>query len=188
MASQLKISRLFAVSVSVIIAVGLTLSSGCSASSRRKPTPAEQYVRSKGYRVLSAEGQVMAFTIGTETLVKLPYIQYWAVQTVDPTPFWGKEATVEKFVVNRHPLDHFQTGIGKLATRALGRTDVWVLSVNGAPVAGWSFPVTDNRLTGGVYGLNGENWEDVHPGEDFQEWRAAWERRFSVPPTPKISP
>ena len=180
----MKARWIWAVAILVMVmAVFLALASGCAATSHRKVSAAEQFVRNKGYRVLNAEGQVGAYVIGTDTLVRLPYIQFWAVQTLDPTPLWGKEAVVEKFTIDHHPLDHFQTGIGKLATTALGRTDVWVLSVDGVPVIGWSFPVTNNRLTGGVYGLNGENWEDVHPGQDFQKWREAWEDRFSPDPT-----
>ena len=176
-------SLAFGALVAAMVGSLVMAASGCSRSPGPPLTPAAQMLRDKGYRILETKGEVDSYTIGQDKLTTLPYIQYWAVQTVDPEPFLGKKATVEHFVVDRHPLDHFKTGVGRLQTRALGRTDVWVLVVEGAPVGGWSFPITNNPLTGGVYALGGENFEDVHPGVAFQDWRVAWVKRFSPPPS-----
>lgn len=134
---------------------------------------AKQYLEVNDYPVIAYEGCTDTYTLEKWILTKIPYSQYWEVQIQDPSKFIGKVVSVEQFLVHNHPLDYYVGGIGK--------TRIWVFVIEGNCVGGFSLPVTEQPLTGGVYSIDGRSWEQIHSNDSisYLEWKEQWNKRFA---------
>jgi len=142
------------------------------------------YLERKGYRIVSYNGNVENYQLTKGKLLHMPYSQYWQMQDVDPSEFLGKTVVVEKFIVNNHPLDSWQS-VSKRpeeVVRSKGKTNVWVCVVENQVVGGISYPVLNEFMAGGVWALDGRTWEQVHPNTNYVDWSKAWLERFQPSP------
>lgn len=127
----------------------------------------EKYLQTKGYKIISAERKVDEYQLTQEKLTTLPYMLYWGLQSVDPTPYLGKTVQVYKFKVKNHPLGY------KSSTKKYGKeTDLYVYEIEQQVIGGMSTPA-DEKLDGGMWSLEGKTLEDVQ-GKDFPVWRDEW--------------
>lgn len=126
-------------------------------------SPAKQYLEQKGFQVVSYEGNTGSYELTSSKLFTLPYFQIWAVQSVDPSEYFGKTIEVENFIVKNHPL-------------ARGKVDVSVLLVDGEPIGGTSFP-NGGQLVGSVYSVDGKTLEEVH-SLTLEQFREKWEKEY----------
>jgi len=108
---------------------------------------ASTYLKEKGYTIISIDGKVGEdYILTKELLTKLPYQQYWEVQTIKASDYLDKNIQTYKFIVKNHPLDNFKDNEKK-------QTVLWVMVCENKVIGGYSLPDVD--LIGGVYPLNG---------------------------------
>ncbi|WP_226679873.1 hypothetical protein [Sutcliffiella horikoshii] len=128
---------------------------------------AKQYLLDKGYDIESYEGnQVYSFT--RVELGDMPHNSIWAVQTVSPESYIGKEIVQEVFVVKNHPLsemDGHQEGF-------TGKVEVRVFIYNDEVIGGTSYPVGEG-VNGWGYSLDGKTAEEIH-GDDLDSLLKEW--------------
>ena len=107
-----------------------------------------KYLKDKGYTIISNDGKVGEdYVLTKELLDKLPYNQYWEVQTVKASDYINKTIQTYKFVVKNHPLDNYKDNVKK-------QTLIWVMVCENKVVGGYSLP--DLAVTGGVYPIDGK--------------------------------
>ncbi len=157
---------------------------GCSVSqsikiSDKNGTVAKDYLESKGYKVVSYEGTSETYILTKEKLMKLPYSNYWGLQSEDPSKYLGKEVSVQKFVVTNHPLDNWKSTSTKPENivKSKGKTTTWIYIVDNQAVGGHSYPVIDQFMAGGVWSLDGRTLEEVH-SISFKDWSEQWRVKF----------
>lgn len=134
-----------------------------------KLTP-EQFLKEKAYEIISSDGKVDSYKLGSETLVGPHFAPIWGMQNINVDSYIGKTIDTFGFIVKNHPLDRM-SGNSKHQTR------VWVLVCEGKVVGGYSLPDYDTPHNGGVYSIDGKTLEEV-TGEDFQTWREKWEGKY----------
>jgi len=98
------------------------------------------------------------------SIIELPYMMQWGLQSVDPIEYFGKTIQVEKFIVQNHPL-------------AKEKVDVFVYVADGLPIGGTS-SLHGEVFDGGYWSLDGKTLEELQPGP-FQQWREAWVKKYS---------
>ncbi|BBI33652.1 hypothetical protein [Cohnella abietis] len=140
----------------IILLLVVTILSGCRATENQELTEnaeiAKLYIEKEGYIVLSYESNVSTYVLTKDMVKTLPYSMYWTLPGNDPKPAYGKTVSVEKFIVKNHPLDNYKSGNAK----SKGKTEVYVHLANGEVVAGTSFPVMNEQLSGGYWNINGK--------------------------------
>lgn len=132
---------------------------------------AKEYLKDQGYSIKSYEGKY-AYSFERQQLIDRPDSSIWAVQTVEPDAYIGKEITQEIFIVKNHPL-------GKTYEHKLGlsrKVEVRVFTFNGEIIGGTSFPVGDG-LVGSPYSIDGKTAEEVIE-MDYAKWNKQWDQKY----------
>lgn len=127
-----------------------------------------QFLEDKGYKIISSNGVVESYILGSDTLVGPNYGLIWGIQSVTVDDYIGKTIDTYGFIVKNHKLDT----IGDK-----NETLVWLLVCEGEIIGGYSLPNSSEPLYGGVYSIDGETLEEV-TGIDFQTWREEWEGKY----------
>ncbi|MEW9669867.1 hypothetical protein [Ammoniphilus sp. 3BR4] len=136
--------------------------------------PVAQYLEQKGYKVLSIEGSVETYELSKEKITTSPYAIAWGLQTVEPSEYFGKTVDIQKFVVENHPLDNWESN----NVKSKGKTEVYVYVVDGKAIGGTSLPVTDDvSVRGGYWSLDGKTLEEVQ-GKDLTTWQQEWDKKY----------
>lgn len=163
--------------LAIIIGVALILA-GCSKTPAGNARIAEHLLKDKGYRMISYEGNVQKYELTKDKLLQMPFSIVWGLQKVDPSKYIGKMIYVEKFIVKNHPLDNWKSK-SSMKSKALGRTEVYVMVVDNKAIGGTSSPVLNERLTGGFWSLEGKTLEQIQV-MSFSEWCDLWVRRYQM--------
>lgn len=132
---------------------------------------AKEYLKEQGYSVKSYEGK-FSHIIEREQLIHKPDIFVWAVQTVEPDAYIGKEITQERFIVKHHPLSKIYGPQKSFSYKV----SVSVFMFEGEIIGGISFPV-GNGIAGSPYSLDGKTAEEVING-DYAEWNKQWNEKY----------
>lgn len=165
----------------VVLSAGLLLS-GCSisekANSKEKLVsdikgPADDFLKEKGYKVLSYEGMTN-YTLMKEMLLSQSEMVFWSVQNDKPDKYINKNLTLETFVVKNHPLDKKFKGDEKY----LKRVRTMVLYRNADVIGGISFPISKEEFLDNPYSLDGKTVEEIS-GLDYQAWSEKWILTYS---------
>lgn len=167
----------------LVLSAFLVILPGCREQGVQKAEveAAKTYLVDRGYVVKSSQGLVREYTLSKDLLTRMPYMDEWMLQTVDPAMFVGHRIRVLRYVVVNHPLDSYKyrDRSGRLITA--GKTVVNVFMVDGSPVGGTALPLVDDAAwMGGAYSIDGKTIEEVHPDEyvDWGQWLAAWLNNF----------
>lgn len=139
---------------------------GCSENNE---IPEEQlflksYLENKGYRVISYEGRIDEYELTKEIIVSLPYMMYWGLQSSSPSHYFGKNISIEKFIVTNHPL-------------TARKVDVYVYNVDERPIGGTSYPHGEALSAGGYWSLEGKTLEEVQ-AVSYVEWSKDWIHKY----------
>ena len=128
---------------------------------------ANTYIENKGYNVISHEENFETYTLTKETMTEEKYLLQWSVQEENPIDYLGETVYVEKFIVNNHPLDSWESG----RIQSLGKTELYVFIINNHVIGGISTPIleVDNVLTP-VWSLDGKTINEIH-SINFNEWK-----------------
>lgn len=151
----------------IFILILIILFPGCS--SERNPEIGSEYLKHRGYDVISYEGNIETYQLTKETLTQLRYLLLWSVQKTNPVDYLGKQVYVEKFIVKNHPLDAWRSAL----LHSLGKTEIHLFIIGNKVVGGISAPVIkgDNtKIASNIYSLEGKNITEVH-SMDFNTWK-----------------
>lgn len=150
----------------IISTLLLILLIGCSGSSKipQEKLFLKSYLENKGYQVTSYEGRAQSYELTQEKIVTLPYMMYWGLQTVDPSPYFGENINVEKFIVTNHPLTK-------------EKVEVFVYEAGGKPIGGTSYPHGNISFDGGYWSIDGKTLEEIQL-KSFQAWREDWVNKY----------
>jgi hypothetical protein len=132
---------------------------------------AKEYLKDQGYSIKSYEGKY-SYSFERQQLIDMPDSSIWAVQSIEPDAYIGKEITQEIFIVKNHPLS-------KTYRHMIGysrKVEVRVFIFNGEIIGGTSFPV-GNGLAGSPYSLDGKTAEEVI-NVDYGEWQKQWFEKY----------
>ncbi|MBT2640481.1 hypothetical protein [Bacillus sp. ISL-39] len=132
---------------------------------------AKDYLKEQGYSIRSYEGRY-SYIIEREQLIHKPDSSFWAVQTVEPDAYIGKEITQERFIVKNHPLSKIYGPQKSFSYKV----SVSVFMYNGEIIGGISSPV-GNGVGGSPYSLDGKTAEEVIKG-DYAEWIKQWNEKY----------
>jgi hypothetical protein len=133
---------------------------------------AEQYVKSRGYKIVDYIGESQKYTLDKNKLYGAPdsllYEQTWGVQSIEPDKYIGKEITTYGFIVKSHPVEKMYKGSkgGK----------IFVMLSEGKVIGGYSYPNAD--VEGAFSSIDGKTLEEV-TGLSFQQWREEWRSKYS---------
>lgn len=154
-----------------VITMFIILLTGCAKSATGDEKKAEDYVKAKGYRITSRDGQVHKYTLEKSRLYKgtktIPYQQIWGVQNVEPDKYFGKEIIIYGFTVKNHPLE-------KIPKQSKD-TRLYIMLSEGEVIGGYSYPNAD--VSGSFYSLDGKTLEEV-TGLTFKEWQESWKKKY----------
>ena len=146
---------------------------GCSNKSTGNESIAKEYVEAKGYKITESKGEIERYTLEKSKiyggLEVIPYQQAWAVQTIEPDIYFGKEIIVYGFIVKNHPLQ-------EIDKNAENGVKVYVMLSDEKVIGGYSYP--DANVVGGFSSFDGESLEEV-TGLSFQQWSKNWEEKYS---------
>lgn len=156
----------------ILFTLVIFIFSGCTTKVTRDEKIAEDFVKSKGYTINAQKGQIQKYILeknklygGTETI---PYQRSWAVQTVEPDKYFGKEITVYCFTVKNHPIQ-------KEDKNAKECVNVYVMLSEGNIIGGYSYPNAD--VSGAFCSIDGKTLEEV-TGLSFQQWQDNWKKKY----------
>jgi len=151
----------------LFILVLLTFSIGCTEQSNipTEQATSQSYLETKGYHIISKEGQVKSYELTKQKLMDLPYMMCWGLQSVDPSVYIGKTIHIQKFIVTNHPLSK-------------EKVEVYVYLVDSQPIGGTSFPNGDTT-DGGYWSIDGKTLEEVQ-GKSYQDWRESWAEKYKT--------
>ncbi len=140
---------------------------GCSSkSSLAIEGAAENYLKEKGYKIVSKEDAIpMKFS--KEDLSQVSSIQIWSVQNKEVEEYLDKIIQTVGFVVKNHPLE---------IAYNTKETKVTVFLFEGKVIGGTSSPSTEEPLRGGPHSLEGLTAEKIK--EDFTKWEAEWNKNY----------
>ncbi|EKQ57103.1 MULTISPECIES: DUF4830 domain-containing protein [unclassified Clostridium] len=145
---------------------------GCTPQITGDEKIAEEFIKSKGYTITARKGQIQKYVLeknklygGTKTI---PYQQSWAVQTVEPDKYFGKEITVYGFTVKNYPMQ-------KEDKNAEDGVNVYVMLSDGKIIGGYSYPNAD--VVGAFSSIDGKTLEEV-TGLSFQQWKDNWKKKY----------
>ena len=128
-----------------------------------------RFVEDKGYNVVSDGTKTPDYILTKEDLIKLPYMQYWGVQSVNPLDYTNKTIQTYRFIVTNHPLD---TLIGN----SIKQTVVFIMLCDNRVIGGYSIP--NNSSVGSVYSIDGKTVEQLS-GMQFIDWTSQWIKKYS---------
>ncbi|OEF99017.1 hypothetical protein BHF71_10255 [Vulcanibacillus modesticaldus] len=148
--------------------------SGCSSKSNSEI--ASEYLKHKGYTVISYEGNIETYQLTKETLIQPRYLLLWSVQKTNPLDYIGKKVYVEKFIVKNHPLDVWESGLLKSS----GKTEVHLFIIDNKVIGGISAPVIkgdNSKITSNIWSLEGKTISEIH-SMNFNTWKKQLLRRL----------
>ncbi len=162
--------------IGILTLLGIVLS-GCSSMSFSKAIELDEtekaaigLIEEKGYEVVALGGKSEAYELDRDRLAHPNYSLIWGIQDLNAEEYIGKFVETYEFLVEDHPL------LLELDDGAY-RIKLWVLSVEGEIIGGYTFPDYDEPHYGGVYSLEGETLEEVTEMR-FQAWRKGWEEKY----------
>ena len=165
--------------LTIIGILGLTgmVLSGCASMSFSKALELEEVekaaielIEEKGYTVAALGGKSEAYVLDQDHLAQGKYSLIWGIQDLNPEKYIGKLVETYEFLVEDHPLLLEWDDKGN-------RIKLWVLSVEGEIIGGYTFSDYDEIHYGDVYSLEGETLEKVTEMR-FQAWRKDWEEKY----------
>jgi hypothetical protein len=152
----------------------LLLSANFGAAHGRDERTAEEYLKSRGYIVISSAGLIYTYTLDASKLAAgmetWHFIDAWAVQQTAPEAYYGKSISLYRFVVKDHPL----------ASASYPDTNITVMMCEGRVIGGTSFPAVkegDPILMGAPSSLDGRTLEEV-TGLTYVQWLKQWEAKY----------
>ncbi|ADU32336.1 hypothetical protein [Evansella cellulosilytica] len=160
--------------ISLIVVLFITGCSQGSAESQRVDI-AKQYLEEKGYTMIEHIMTVEPFILTESDLLETYHIQIWQLQMLDVEQYIGKMINGEVFLINNHPLDHYENG----TIKGLGYTHVHLLIVDDVVIGGTASPVTEETIFGAPYSLEGKTFEDLYPNENWREWTDKWIEKYT---------
>ncbi|MNG11670.1 hypothetical protein D3C84_952230 [compost metagenome] len=113
--------------------------------------------------MVSYEGPGYSYILGRGLIIELPYKIEWALQSVDPSQYFGQMINIEKFIVKNHPLSE-------------GKVDVYVYEVEGQPIGGTSNPHGE-QSAGGTWSLEGKTIDEIQ-AKPYPEWEEDWIKKY----------
>jgi len=128
-----------------------------------------RFIEDKGYKVVADGTKTPDYILTKDDLIKLPYMQYWGVQKVNPLNYTNKTIQTYRFIVTNHPLD---TLIGN----SKKQTIVFIMLGDNRVIGGYSIP--DNSSVGSVYSIDGKTIEQL-TGMQFIDWTSQWIKKYS---------
>lgn len=172
------VKRYIYLSLTLLIVLFL-VSCGSEKITDQNGVTAKEFLKSKGYKIESYEGNTENYVLTKEKITKLPYMQNWGVQKEDPSKYLDKEVHVQKFTIKNHPFDHWESTSKnpENIVKSKGMTNVWVYVVDGQAVGGTSYPVIDELMLGGSYSLDGKTLEEVHH-QNYRDWFDQWTEKY----------
>jgi hypothetical protein len=132
---------------------------------------AKEYLKDQGYSIKSYEGKY-SYIVERKQLIEKPHNSIWAVQTVEPDAYIGKEITQEIFIVKNHPLSKIYGPQKSFSYKVEAR----VFLFNGEIIGGTSFPI-GNGIAGSPYSLDGKTAEEIIE-VDYAEWNKQWDEKY----------
>lgn len=157
----------------VLVTLILLIFFSCNKSITGEEKTAGDYIKSKGYKITSYNGEIQKYILEKKDLLfgkteTIPYRQMWAVQNVEPDNYFGKEITIYAFTVKNHPLQ-------KKDSNAKNGVNLYIMMTNSKVIGGYSFP--NAKVHGAYCTLDGKTLEEVK-GSNFQQWREEWEKKY----------
>ncbi|GLC30165.1 DUF4830 domain-containing protein [Clostridium omnivorum] len=156
----------------ILFTLILFIFSGCTRKITGDEKTAEDFVKSKGYKITARKGQIEKYVLeksklygGTETI---PYRQCWGVQTVEPDDYFGKEITVYGFTVKNHPML-------KQDKNAKSGVNIYIMMTDNKIIGGYSYP--NANVDGAYSSLDGKTLEEV-TGLSFKQWQDNWKKKY----------
>lgn len=156
----------------ILFTLILFIFSRCTPKITGAEKAAEDFVKSKGYKITAEKGQVQKYVLeknklygGTETI---PHQQCWGVQTVEPDKYFGKEITVYGFTVKNHPMQ-------KQDKNAKSGVNIYIMMTAGKVIGGYSYP--NANVDGAYSSLDGKSIEEV-TGLSFNQWQDNWKKKY----------
>jgi hypothetical protein len=134
---------------------------------------AEEFIKSKGYKITSYKGKIEKYTLEISKLQPgntecIPFMQMWAVQKVEPDKYFGNEITIYAFTVKNHPLQ-------KRDSNAKKGVNLYIMMTDSKVIGGYSFPNAD--VKGAYSSLDGKTLEEVS-GYNYQQWIEEWKKKY----------
>ncbi|MDF2556266.1 MAG: hypothetical protein K0R71_94 [Bacillales bacterium] len=157
--------RLFYV---VIVMILLTVSGCNKVNVTGEEKIAEDYIKSKGYKITAYQGEILKYTLEKNKLLIMPYRQMWAVQNVEPDNYFGKEITIYAFTVKNHPLQ-------KKDSNAKRGVNLYIMMTENKVIGGYSYPNAD--VKGSYSSLDGKTLEEIK-GSSIQQWMDNWNIKY----------
>lgn len=154
--------------------------SGCTKELTGDEKTAADYVKAKGYKILSYKGEIDKYTLDKSLFLyendPIGYYRVtWGVQTVEPDNYLEKQITVYNFIVKGHPLE--ERFDNKYKTTSLS-----IIMCDGKVIGGFSYPdqeklSPEEHLLGGPYSLEGKTLEEVTE-LSYSKWREIWDDKY----------
>lgn len=151
-----------------VVVLTLTMIFGCSNETSadenlsQDEITAKEYIKSRGYDVISRYNEPSRYTLDREKLKSFPYVVQWSVQHESPEKYLGKEIVTASFIVKNHPLEQIYKGT----------TIVSVMLTDGKVIGGTSYP--NDEISGGwAHTIDGKTLEDT-TNMSYNEWTAHW--------------
>jgi hypothetical protein len=127
---------------------------------------AENYVESKGYKIVKTLGEPKKEILSKKLLLGRGHQQIWMVQDKSPDKYLGKEIIHYGFIVKNHP------------RAASDGAFVWVMVSDNIVIGGYSQPYSiSNPPVGGFYSIEG-NSREAYSGKTFTEWVNEWVKKY----------
>jgi hypothetical protein len=163
----------------LILLICISTFYGCSSSKHYNisnidnvnPKSAEDFLKTKRYEIVNANGKTDSYVLSKEKLSSVNYSNIWGLQMLDVKSYIGKAVDTYEFTVKGHPLD-------KTRDNNKHQTKVWIMIVDNAVIGGYSLPDYGEIHFGGVYSVDGKTLEEV-TGLSFQEWSDRWKKDYN---------
>lgn len=156
----------------ILFTLILFIFSGCTPKITGAEKTAEDYVKSKGYKITARKGQIEKYVLeksklygGTETI---PYQQCWGVQTIEPDKYFGKEITVYGFTVKNHPMQ-------KKDKSTKNGVNIYIMMSYDKVIGGYSYP--NANMDGAYSSLDGKTLDEV-TGLSLKQWQDNWKKKY----------
>lgn len=158
--------------LSLLIGIIFIIFIGCTPNITGDEKTAEDFVKSQGYTIIARKGEIQKYTLERSKLYgginTLKYQQAWAVQTVEPDKYFGKEIVVYGYTVKNHPMQ-------KEDRNAKDGVNVYIMLSEGKVIGGYSYPNAD--VDGAFSSLDGKTLEEV-TGLSYKEWQDNWKTKY----------
>lgn len=158
--------------LSSLIGIIFIIFIGCTPNITGDEKTAEDFVKSQGYTIIARKGEIQKYTLERSKLYEgintLEYQQAWAVQTVEPDKYFGKEIVVYGYTVKNHPMQ-------KEDRNAKDGVNVYIMLSEGKVIGGYSYPNAD--VDGAFSSLDGKTLEEV-TGLSYKEWQDNWKTKY----------